>query len=122
MPGVGYIKSDGVKGFTRFRAVEAQGSLLSIVDGSKKKKTTGGKCATYRFYDVTGRCLRIGIAHNPEKREKQYAVQSLWYSSVDHTRTKIDWWENEARALEEETKFIHAEKPVYNIQKQPLNN
>lgn len=124
MPGVGYMKAEGVKGFVRGRAAEAQGSLLSGVNGSYRKsnKNTNRRCATYRFYDVTGRCLRVGIAHNPEKREKQYAVQSLWYSSVDHTRTKIDWWENEARALEEETKFIHIEKPVYNIQKQPLNN
>lgn len=123
MPGVGYMKAEGMKGFVRGRAAEAQGSLLSGIRGADKKDANRNRrCATYRFYDVTGRCLRVGIAFNPEKREKQYAVQSLWYSSVDHTRTKIDWWENEARAREEETKFIHIEKPVYNIQKQPLNN
>lgn len=123
MPGVGYMKADGIKGFIRFRIVEAQGSLLSAVKGVKSKHNPNEnrRCATYRFYDVTGRCLRVGIAHNPEKREKQYAVQSLWYSSVDHTRTKIDWWENEARALEEETRFIQYEHPVYNVQKQLLH-
>ena len=123
MPGVGYMKAEGMKGYIRGRAAEAQGKLLTHIKDSKKHSTSNEnrRCATYRFYDVTGRALRIGIAHNPEKREKQYAVQSLWYSSVDHTRTKIDWWENEARALQEETRFIQYEHPVYNVQKQLLH-
>lgn len=121
MPGVGYYKNEDGRGYTRFRADEVKGSLLTgIVGVDVPDKNSNKRCAVYRYYNVTGRAWYFGKAFNPEERAKRHAVNSLWWGSVDHTRTKIDWYINEAAALEAETQFIQAEDPVHNQRKRNL--
>lgn len=121
MNGVGYYKNPDGRGYTRFRTADIPGSLLSGVEGvDTVSPNKNRKCARYRYYDVTNRALYIGKSFNPEKRAKQHAASALWYSHIDHTRTKIDWYVNEEEALRAETEAIRSERPIHNIANQKV--
>jgi hypothetical protein len=70
--------------------------------------------ARYRFYSDSGRALYFGVAVNPENRWEAHKGLSRWYSQVDHSRTKVDWYPNRADAMEAEAEAIRAEDPAFN--------
>lgn len=118
-PGVAYYKNTDGRGYTRFRSAEVGGSLLTGVNEvDKEDRLRNRRTAVYKYYNVVGRALRIGIADNPERRAKEYASSVLWWSHVDHTRTQIDWYNDRDTALDAETVAIANERPLYNVQKQ----
>lgn len=118
-PGVGYYKTEGIKGFTKFQGFSATGPLLNVTfQTSKRAHNANRKCARYKYYNVVGKPLYIGKAFDPEGRAKKHAATKLWWSQVDHTRTIIDWYVNEEEALKAETAAIVVEKPMYNQMKQ----
>lgn len=120
-PGVGYYKNPDGRGYTRFRAAEISGSMLTGIEGvDTKDPMANRRTAVYKYYNVTGRALRIGITDNPERRAKEYANTTLWWSQVDHTRTQIDWYSNREEALNAETVAIENERPLFNVDKQKV--
>lgn len=122
-PGVGYFKNPEGKGYTRFRAAEAQGSMLSVVDILVPDSTSNSnrRCAVYKYYDLMGKALYIGNAYDPAQRAKEHAVRTLWWSQVDHTRTVIDWYKNKQEAEEMEYRSIERENPVHNVRGRRLS-
>jgi predicted GIY-YIG superfamily endonuclease len=123
-PGVGYYKNTVGKGFTRFRAAEAQGSLLNA--GGEAAPTPSydatRRCAVYKYYNIAGKALYFGNAYDPEERAKQHAGSKLWYSHIDHTRTKIEWYANKKEAEAAETEAIKAEHPIHNVKGRVLED
>lgn len=121
-PGVGYYYSDdrSMGGFERFRAAEAQGTLVEPIEGEivdeLPPKPRKRKCAVYRFYDIAGNLLYVGKTIDPDTRFKQHASTKFWWGHVDHTRTSIHWYSSEEIAEDVETQAIWEEKPRHNKQ------
>lgn len=114
-PGVGYQRNYDGRGFTRFRASEVVGSLLTNVEGyDKPDHGIQRRCAVYRYYNLAGRALYFGKSFDPQRRAKEESASCMWWPNVDHTRTKIDWYATEADALKMEKLFIKEEDPVEN--------
>jgi hypothetical protein len=121
--GVGYYKNQAGKGFTRFKAGEVVGSLVDVDEKSHIRPVlTNRRCAHYRYYDINGRLLYTGKAFDPEKRAKQHAASKLWWGHIDHTRTKIDWYNTEEDALRAEDYAIANEHPLHNVKGQRAKN
>lgn len=120
-PGVGYYKNTTGKGFTRFRAAEAQGSMLSDAD-PVNYINENRRCAVYKYYNLVSRALYFGNAYSPEQRAKQHAASQLWWAHVDHTRTVIEWYKNKQEAEEVETRYIEEEHPIHNVKGRVLSS
>jgi prevent-host-death family protein len=71
--------------------------------------------ALYRLYDADGGLLYIGIAENPDTRWKQHAKQSHWWTKVDPSRSRVEWYPGGYDAAAAEKAAIAAEDPPFNV-------
>lgn len=68
--------------------------------------------AVYRFFDVSGRLLYVGIAYDPAERWKDHARRTKWWKdAADNT---IDWYDTRGEAERAERTALRYERPVYN--------
>ena len=68
----------------------------------------------YRFYDVGGRLLYIGITCNLAERLRAHARTQDWWPGV--VRRTVVWYGSREEAEAAETKAVMAEDPLRNIQ------
>lgn len=69
--------------------------------------------ALYRFYDIDGRLLYIGISLNPGSRWKQHRDDKPWWHDV--AQVTVERLPSRQVALAAEQAAIVAERPRYNI-------
>ncbi|MEU8185990.1 hypothetical protein [Micromonospora carbonacea] len=69
----------------------------------------------YRFFDRAGRLLYIGISVNPPARFARHADDKPWWPEVDHSRTRLVWFDSRAEAEKLELMAVRDERPLHNI-------
>ncbi|NUR01385.1 MAG: GIY-YIG nuclease family protein [Streptomyces sp.] len=75
--------------------------------------------AVYRLYDSADRLLYVGSAFDPTRRLRQHAAAKPWWSTVDPTRTRIEWYgEREAARVEHEA--ARTEHPLHGSPKKRI--
>lgn len=73
------------------------------------------RTAVYRFFDLSGQLLYVGITGSPVARFDQHRKAAPWWSYVDHDRTTIDWHANRVDAAVTEADAIRDERPAFNV-------
>ncbi len=69
--------------------------------------------ALYRFYDVVGQLLYVGVTADPGTRWKAHSKDKPWW--IDVTRVTVEHHPSREAVLEAERSAIVAEKPLHNI-------
>ena len=72
------------------------------------------RTALYRLFDSRGDLLYIGIAADPERRQKEHAGNKAWWPQV--AVHSVEWHDTRDLALAAEARAIQAERPRYNRQ------
>lgn len=72
--------------------------------------------ALYRFRDVTGKLLYVGITLDPAGRFQRHERRAPWWTDV--ATITIEPYPDRASVLAAEVAAIHAEIPAHNIQHQ----
>lgn len=72
--------------------------------------------ALYRYFDVDGRLLYVGITEDPLARHNAHKATAAWWSSVDHARTRYEWFTDREDARRAELSTIRSEHPIWNKQ------
>lgn len=68
--------------------------------------------ALYRFFNVGGDLLYVGISFDPDARLLQHAADKPW---MDYAALRtVEWLPNRAEALRREAEVIFLEQPRYN--------
>lgn len=73
--------------------------------------------ALYRFFDVSGALLYVGITGQPGERFSLHLRKAQWWGEVATMR--MEWLPSRAKAFRAEAMAIAAEKPVYNLSHNP---
>lgn len=76
-------------------------------------KEVDGEHTVYRFYDVNGALLYIGVTSNPYKRWERHENTKPWFGDVAVITRSL--YQDKASAYEAERRGIIAEHPKYNI-------
>lgn len=76
---------------------------------------TNAPHALYRFYDIDGQLLYVGISWRPAQRMLEHRMGKEWWSQVGDVT--FEHYPNHAEADEAETTAIRSERPLYNIAK-----
>lgn len=71
-----------------------------------------GRTALYRYFDVDGRLLYVGVAKDPDKRDREHHCTSEWYEHA--VRREIEWHDTRQDALAAERQAIRNELPLFN--------
>jgi len=71
------------------------------------------RTALYRFFDIEGQLLYVGVAFNPEERWKDHATFKPWWPLV--AEKKVQWFDSRTEALASETQAIRSERPLHNV-------
>lgn len=69
--------------------------------------------AVYRFYDVVGDLLYVGVSWNPFKRWATHRHRAQWF--VQARRVLVDVYPSERDALRVEREWIRNAKPTWNV-------
>lgn len=69
----------------------------------------------YRLYDRSGRLLYIGITANPPVRFTKHGEDKPWWPEVDHTRTRLVWFDTRPDAEAVELPAVRDERPLHNV-------
>jgi len=67
----------------------------------------------YRFFDVEGELLYVGITMNPSSRWKAHGRDKAWWTEVAHIAIEVH--PDREAVLEAEQEAIAAEAPKYNV-------
>ena len=70
-------------------------------------------CSLYRFYDVEGRLLYVGVTSVGPSRWSDHELHKAWWVHV--VRTTVEHFPDRAEALAAERAAIEAEQPIHNI-------
>lgn len=70
--------------------------------------------ALYRWYDIDGQLLYIGISYDAVRRSYEHQRQSPWFREV--ARSEVEHFSTRTAALEAEREAITRECPKYNTQ------
>lgn len=81
---------------------------------------TGEPTAVYRFYDVSGTLLYVGISCNLTSRWGRHAVEKSWWPYV--ARRTVVMYGSRAKAERAELTAIRTEFPVYNVMGKESDN
>lgn len=73
------------------------------------------RTALYRFFRPDGSPLYFGITNSIKVRFAQHARNKDWWPDVDHSRTRIEWFDSREEAETAELAAIRAEEPEHNI-------
>jgi predicted GIY-YIG superfamily endonuclease len=68
----------------------------------------------YRFYNVAGRLLYVGLTGNPGNRIGQHRRGKTWWCEV--ARMEVEHCASRSALVEAETRAIERERPLYNVQ------
>ncbi|MFF5773868.1 GIY-YIG nuclease family protein [Streptomyces californicus] len=79
-----------------------------------------GPTFLYRLYDDADRLLYIGVTCNPTSRWGGHRKDKDWWGQV--ARKDLTTYPNRSAALTAEQETIAAEKPLHNVQHNPLSN
>jgi len=71
------------------------------------------ECAVYRFYDVVGDLLYVGISWNPYRRWAAHRRRAAWFARA--ARVLVDVYESERDALRIEREWIRNASPSWNV-------
>lgn len=71
-----------------------------------------GECAVYRFYDIDGDLLYVGVAWNPHRRWSTHR-RAEWWQMV--RRVEVDVYRDEVTALAVERAWIRNAMPRFNV-------
>jgi hypothetical protein len=71
--------------------------------------------AVYRLFNLSGRLLYVGCAHNPFGRIAEHRYWKHWWSEV--ARVQMDFYATGTTAAAAERRAIWSENPKYNIEK-----
>lgn len=74
---------------------------------------TGTRTALYRYWDVRGELLYVGVAGNPDVRWREHRGRSEWAKFSEDRQ--VEWFESRRDALKAEAAAIWNERPVFNI-------
>jgi hypothetical protein len=69
--------------------------------------------AVYRFFNVPGALLYVGISANPKVRFGQHSHNKGWWPEV--ARWQVEWFASKADAEAEEARAIVDEMPAFNL-------
>lgn len=72
------------------------------------------RTALYRFWDIQGRLLYVGITNSPDLRWAQHAADKPWWERVHHKQV-CAWYPSRSRAEAAERMAIMCERPLYNV-------
>lgn len=136
-PGVGYIFTDSLGRFERFRAPDipdtgvqtiAQGNVWDaprsqVRPGLSGQVKQGGYVYTLwpaatvdSSMDADSRPLYVGQAKNPNSRFRRHAAEKPWWHQVDHSRTQISAHYRTKTELDEaEQDRIREMQPIFNL-------
>lgn len=70
-------------------------------------------CTLYRFYDVEGRLLYVGVTSVGPSRWSDHELHKVWWVRV--VRTTVEHYPDRATALAAEQAAILAEQPIHNV-------
>lgn len=74
--------------------------------------TVGQRTCLYRLRDDSCRLLYVGIAYNPDEREKQHRHSQRWAPLI--ADREDEWFDSREEALRAETHAIRNEGPLFN--------
>ena len=66
----------------------------------------------YRFFDISGRLLYVGITMNYERRLEKHRCRQWWPAVA---ATKVEWFSGREAAKSAERSAICHEEPIHNI-------
>lgn len=69
----------------------------------------------YRFYDVMGRLIYIGMTNDPGNRRAQHRQQAEFAHHVDPAKTTYEYWPSRESAADRERAIIGLEGPMFNV-------
>ncbi|WDZ87172.1 hypothetical protein [Micromonospora cathayae] len=75
----------------------------------------------YRFFDRAGRLLYIGITVNPQSRFAAHSDDKPWWPEVDHSRTRLVWFDTRPEAEKVELIAVRDERPLHNVVTADIN-
>lgn len=76
-------------------------------------ETSNNVTDLYRFYDIDGRLLYVGISLNAAMRAAQHRAEKSWWPDV--ARMDVERHSDRATALEAERQAIVDERPRHNV-------
>jgi hypothetical protein len=76
-------------------------------------------CTLYRFFDIEGRLLYVGISVSPLMRFMQHRGAKEWW--FDAERIHLDHFDNAREAKTAESHAIKTERPLYNTAEQVVS-
>lgn len=74
--------------------------------------TAAQETCLYRFHDEAGRLLYVGVAYDPDAREKQHRHSQRWAPLI--AAREDEWFDTREDALRAETHAIRNESPLFN--------
>lgn len=83
-----------------------------------RRELPPGRTALYRFHDVDGDLLYVGVSNDPQVRWESHERTKVWWPQVA-TRT-IEWFPARDEALDAEDEAIQTEAPRYNQRQNPI--
>jgi predicted GIY-YIG superfamily endonuclease len=88
------------------------GSFLRGLPEIETAGTPLGGTAVYRFFDLSGDLLYVGIAGNLGQRWQEHSSSKAWYADI-HSMTAV-WYRTRELAIAAESEAIVDEMPRYN--------
>lgn len=79
---------------------------------NEEQQQNRDRTCLYRFLDDHDRLLYVGVAYNPDTREKQHRSSQRWAPLID--RREDEWFDTRRAALDAETAAIRDESPLFN--------
>lgn len=76
-----------------------------------------GACCLYRYFDIDGVLLYVGIAADVEKRDKAHESKSPWHARVETLKYRS--YPSRAEAAAREREAIRTENPLFNVMSNP---
>lgn len=70
--------------------------------------------ALYRYFDVNGDLLYVGISFDPGRRDREHARSKAWHMSA--VKQQVEWYDNRFDAFAAEQDAIKIERPIHNVQ------
>lgn len=79
------------------------------------KAPKGFKFCVYRIYDKRKRLLYVGATLRVSLRLTDHSANKSWWSEVDHSKIRTEWFPCIYQASDEEERAIATERPKYNV-------
>ena len=108
----GVSEAEWIEGVARRIGASTQ-QVRNLYVGESREGRAEGETALYRYFDGAGDLLYVGIAVDPEMREKQHEKGSRWVQFSE--RREVEWFPSREQARQAERDAIQLEDPVFNV-------